>query len=309
MSFHFLSSAEWKSRDSASARFGLQAKRAAESIDAGQLLHRAALVISKCAALGAIAAVACCADSINARTLRVCADPNNLPFSNEAQQGFENRLAEIIAAGLGATLKYTWWAERASFLRNSLDSNRCDAVMGIPATMETLNVTAPYYRSTYVIVTRHDRRLHIESLLDPALDDCRIGVHVTGNDYAPPAAILARRGLSANIVAFSLFGSDGEQNPPSKLIDAVRSGDVDVAIVWGPFAGYFARRGDPALDIYPVSPTSYLGTPFTYEISIAVRKGDSGLRDEINQVLQRHRESIRSLLNEYGVPLVDEERP
>lgn len=214
MSFHFLSSAEWKSRDSASARFGLQAKRAAESIDAGQLLRRAALVISKCAALGAIAAVACCADSTNARTLRVCADPNNLPFSNEAQQGFENRLAEIIAAGLGATLKYTWWAERASFLRNSLNSNRCDAVMGVPATMDTLNVTAPYYRSTYVVVTRHDRRLHIQTLLDPALDDCRIGVHVTGNDYAPPAAVLARRGLSANIVGFSLFGSDGEQNPP-----------------------------------------------------------------------------------------------
>lgn len=238
--------------------------------------------------------------------LRVCADPNNLPFSNQAERGFENRLASLVAAELGEHLEYTWWAERKSFLRNSLQAGKCDAVMGVPAGLDSVAMTRPYYRSTYVIVTRADSRLHITSLLDEALEKCRIGIHVVGDDYAPPAQVLARRGLAANIVGYSLFGADGVANPPAKLIDAVRNGDVDVAIVWGPFAGFFARNSESPLDITPVSPSSYLETPFTYEIAIAVRKEDAALRDRIDAVLTRKREVVRSLLDQYGVPVMGE---
>ncbi len=260
----------------------------------------------KCVAAATSAAI--CLAATDGRILRVCADPNNLPFSNQAEEGFENRLAHIVADGLGARLEYTWWPERRSFLKNSLNQGRCDAVMGVPSSIDQATTTAPYYRSTYVTVVRRDRALKIASLLDPALDNCRIGIHITGNDYAPPAQVLARRGLSAHIVGFSLSGVDGEKNSPLRLVDAVRSGAVDVAIVWGPFAGYFASRGQQPLDIQPVLPSSFQGVPFSYDISIGVRKGDTPLRDEINKVLERQRAAIRSLLQEYGIPLVDGER-
>jgi mxaJ protein len=252
-----------------------------------------------------LAGVASCWASTAGRTFRVCADPNNLPFSNQAEEGFENRLARMIAADLNAHLEFVWWQERASFLRNSLSQGKCDAVMGVPSMMEEAATTAPYYRSTYVIVSRRDHGPSVESLLDPRLDSARIGVHVTGNDYAPPAQVLARRGLSANIVGFSLFGPAGEANPPSKVVDAVASGTVDFAIVWGPFGGYFAPREKAALDIRPVRPDSFFGVPFSYDIAIGVRKTDTALRDEINPVIQKRRDAIQSLLHEYGVPIVE----
>jgi ABC-type amino acid transport substrate-binding protein len=165
--------------------------------------------------------------------------------------------------------------------------------------------TRPYYSSTYVFVTR--KGLSISSLADDKLAQLRIGVHVTGEDYAPPAHALAQRGLSANLVGFSLFGQYGEPNPPAKLIEAVRRGDVDVAIVWGPFAGYFAKRGD--LEIKPVMPRAWMGVPFTYGISMAVRPNEQGLHDELDHVLERECGAIQNLLADYGVPTVPESAP
>src|SRR5579884_164005 len=193
--------------------------------------------------------------------LRVCADPNNLPFSNQQGQGFENKLAELVAANMNAKLEYTWWSERKSFAKKSLDSGACDVVMGVAAGMEDILTTRPYYRSTYVFVTRRDRKLQIASLADPRLADLRIGIHVVGDDFAPPAFALARRGISKNIAGYSLFGPYDEPNPASKLVDAVENGDVDVAIIWGPFAGYFAQNAMVPLDIKPVSPPLFLGVP------------------------------------------------
>lgn len=178
----------------------------------------------------------------NQPILRVCADPNNLPFSNQQQQGFENKLAQMLAAQLGAKLEYTWWSERQSFLKNSLEAGRCDLVMGLPASLPSVATSKPYYQSTYVFVSRHDRNLHVMSLDDSRLSKWRVGVHVVGNDYAPPAAALARRGITGNVIGFSLFGANGTTNPARKLIDAVANGQIDVAIVWGPFAGYFAKQ-------------------------------------------------------------------
>lgn len=236
--------------------------------------------------------------------LRVCADPNNLPFSNEQGQGFENKLAEALAAKLDTKLEYTWWAERKSFLKNSLDAGRCDAVLGIPSSLTSVTTTKPYYRSTYVFVSRGDRNLQLTSLNDPRFSGWRIGVHVVGDDYAPPAAALARRGITKNIVGFSLFGQYGEPDPARKLIDAVASGDIDVAIVWGPFAGYFAKQESVPLDIVAVSPPMFLAIPFTYDISAGVRKGNETLRAQLDAAIQSDSAVIQQILAEYGVPQV-----
>jgi len=249
----------------------------------------------------------CAAGSIfaaNQPVLRVCADPNNLPFSNRDGQGFENKLAEVLAAHIGAKLEYTWWAQRKSFVKNSLNAGRCDVVLGLPALLDSVATTKPYYRSTYVFVSRRDRNLNLTSLSDPRLAQWKIGVHVVGDDLAPPAAALARRGITANVVGFSLFGPYGEANPPRKLIDAVANGEIDVAIVWGPFAGYFAKQESVPLDVAPVTPSTFLAVPFTFEIAAGVRKGDQTLRAELDNAIANDSGEIQRILADYGVPQV-----
>ena len=246
------------------------------------------------------AAITCCASELP--VLRVCADPNNMPFSNERGEGFENKLAELIAGKLNERLEYTWWSERKSFVKNSLGQNRCDVLMGVPSLLDSVEVTRPYYHSSYVFVSRHDRHLQIASLGDPRLSGWRIGVQVVGDDYAPPAFALARRGITKSVVGFSLFGSYGELNPTRKIIDAIADGAVDVAIVWGPFAGYFAKSANAPLDVAAVSPPMYFGVPFAYDISIAVRKGDERLRTQLDAVLAAESKTIHQLLLDYGVP-------
>jgi mxaJ protein len=236
------------------------------------------------------------------RLLRVCAEPNNMPFSNEAREGLENRVADLVARELGATLEYTWWPQRRGFVRKSLNAGRCDLLLGVPAVLDSVLATKPYYRSTYVFVSRKDRNLNVASLNDPALDQLKIGLHVVGDDYAPPAHVLARRGLGANLVGYSLFGGADEVNPPARLIEAVGDGKVDVAVVWGPFAGYFVKHGATAFEIKPVLPQAFLGIPFSYDISAAVRKGDEALKREVEQALAHECRAIQELLKEYGVP-------
>jgi mxaJ protein len=250
----------------------------------------------------ALAALQCMAAGQS--VLRVCADPNNMPFSNERGEGFENKLAELIAGKLGAKLEYTWWSERKSFVKNSLGQGRCDVVMGVPSALESITATKPYYRSTYVFVSRRDRNLNIRSLDDSRLVNWRIGIHVVGDDYAPPAYALARRGITSNIVGFSLFGEYGETNPPARLIDAVARGELDVGIIWGPFAGYFAKGAKASLDVVPVSPAVFLAVPFTYDISLGVRKGNEGFKAELDGVLESESVAIQQILSEYGVPQV-----
>jgi mxaJ protein len=236
--------------------------------------------------------------------LRVCADPNNMPFSNQRQEGLENKLAKLVAEQMGAKLEYTWWSERGSLAKNTLNAGRCDVLMGVPTSLDEVTVTEPYYRSTYVFVSRRDRDLRITSLADSRLSDLKIGIHVVGEDLAPPAYALARCGVTRNVVGFSLFGAYGEENPPRKLVDAVERGDVDVAIVWGPFAGFFAQSANAPLEITPVAPPLFFGVPFTYDISMGVRKGNDALKDELNSVVERESAAIQKLLARYGVPEV-----
>jgi len=241
------------------------------------------------------------------RELRVCADPNNLPYSNDRHEGFENKLAELIARELGATLSYTWWPQRRGFIRNTLREQKCDLVMGVPTSYELVLTTRPYYRSTYVFVYRKDRGYQIRSLDDPILRELKIGVHIIGDDYnnSPPAHALGRRQIVKNVVGYSVYGDYSEPNPPARLIEAVARGDVDVAIAWGPIAGYFAKQESVPLELVPVSPSIDLPfLPFVYDISMGVRREDEAFKEELEAILVRRQAEIREILESYGVPLV-----
>jgi mxaJ protein len=243
-------------------------------------------------------------------SLRVCADPNNLPFSNLAGDGFENRIAEMLARDMGATLSYTWWPERRGFIRNTLDAHQCDVVMGLPTAMDRIETTRPYYRSTYVFVSSRRRHLQLRSLDDPRLRRLRVGVQLIGDDFAnsPPAHALSARGITGNVVGYSVLGDYSQPNPPARIIEAVADGDVDVALAWGPLAGYFAARQPIPLEVTPVSPIAdSRRLPFTFDISLAVRKGDRTRREALDDFLVRHSHEIRRLLDEFHVPRVTSE--
>ena len=252
---------------------------------------------------------ALCFAAADQHTLRVCADPNNLPFSNRAGQGLENKLAQIIAQDLTADLKYVWFSERKNFLHNSLNANLCDAVLGLPVDMDGALVTRPYYRSTYVMVTRAESALKIESLYDPRLKDLRIGLHIVEDDYAPPGHLLAAEGFARQLMGFSLYGAYAETNPPARLIDAVAKNEVDLAIAWGPFAGYFAQKSPVPLTMQPVSPSRFRTFPFSYSIGVAVRKGDVALLSAIQQVLDKECAKVQALVKEYAFPSPEEDAP
>jgi mxaJ protein len=249
----------------------------------------------------------CASGSKSSRELRVCADPNNLPFSNQRQEGFENRLAQLLGTELDAKVRYTWWPQRRGFIRNTLAAGKCDVVMGTTFGAERMLTTRPYYRSSYVFVYRRDRHLNIRSLDDPQLRTLKIGVQLIGDDYAntPPVHALSRRGIVGNLVGYSVFGDYSQANPPARVIDAVVAGDVDLAVAWGPLAGYFAQRSSAPLEIVPVSPAvDPPGLRFTFDISLGVRPGDDSLKQRLETVLDRKRAEVDHILTEYGVPLV-----
>ncbi|HEX6641441.1 MAG TPA: quinoprotein dehydrogenase-associated putative ABC transporter substrate-binding protein, partial [Thermoanaerobaculia bacterium] len=163
--------------------------------------------------------------------LRVCSDPNNLPFSNSRGEGFENEIAQLIARDLKTTVSYYWFAQRRGFVRNTLTANKCDVIVGVPSSFELALTTRPYYRSTYVFVTRRDRKIRIESLDDPKLRKLKIGVQIIGDDYAssPPAHALANRGIVRNVSGFMVYGDYSQESPTRRIIDAVANGEVDVS--------------------------------------------------------------------------------
>jgi quinoprotein dehydrogenase-associated probable ABC transporter substrate-binding protein len=242
-----------------------------------------------------------------ARVLRVCADPNNMPFSNERGEGFENRLAELLADELNARVEYTWWAQRRGFFRNTLRAGLCDVVMGVPASFELALPTRPYYRSSYVFVYRRDAGYEIDSFDDPDLRRLRIGVPVVGDDGTnpPPAHALVNRGIVSNVVGFSVYGDYAQPSPPARIIAALAAGEIDVAVVWGPLAGYFAPRAGVPLRVVPVSPAierPFL--PFVFDIAVGVRREETTLQRELDDALRRRAAEVTRLLDEYGVPRV-----
>ena len=238
--------------------------------------------------------------------LWVCADANNLPFSNKQQQGFENKLAEMIAHDLGRSLQYVWWPPSPTLSQKIFRRGACDLIMGIPSKgYDLAEPTRAYYTSSYVFVTRHSSDHAIDSFNDPALRTMRIGLHVIDDGFTPAAQELASRGIVRNVVGYSVFGNLGKSNPSANLIRAVSHGDVDVAVAWGPLAGYFARQSSVPLDVTPVCATSVrTSLPVAFSISIGVRRGEDALRNQLDAELVRRANEIHTLLVSYGVPVL-----
>ena len=238
---------------------------------------------------------------------RVCADPENMPHSNQKEEGFENKIANLVAKELGEPTRYIWWGQRRGFIRNTmnatLEEGRCDVVMGVPEGYDLVSPTKPYYRSTYVFVYPKDKGPQVKSLDDPVLKKIKIGVHLLGDDYTnpPPVHELSKRGVVDNVVGFNTFYSD--TNPPSAIVDAVASGRIDVAIVWGPLAGYYAKRQKVPLELVPV-PSGKGDLPFAFDISMGVKKGNDALYAKVEQVLEKRKPEIMKILMDYGVPVV-----
>lgn len=243
-----------------------------------------------------------------AAEFRVCADPNNLPFSDRSGAGFENKLAELIARESGEAVTYTWWAQRRGFVRNTLNAKLCDVVMGVPAGYDLLAVTRPYYRSSYVFVSRADRHYGLSSLKDARLRDLSIGVQLVGDDgqNTPPVHALSAQGIVANVIGFTVYGDYRQPSPAARIVDAVATGEVDVALAWGPLAGYFAGRAPVALAVQPVADAAaFAPERFAFAIGVGVRKDDTERRQRIDGILRDRQPAIDELLRAYGVPLLE----
>lgn len=256
----------------------------------------------------------CTHTALAQKSLRVCADPDNLPFSNSKQEGFENKIAQLLARTLHAKLSYTWQRQKTGFIRQTLGAKRCDVVMGVPTSYELVRTTQPYYWSGYVFVTAQSRHLSISSFDDPILRQLKIGLHSIGSDgsNSPPASALAVRGIVENIVGYSLWADPlaekkpkQNRNPQGQIIDDVANGKLDMALVWGPIAGYYAKKYGDKLELALTPHDSKLtDMPFDYQISMGVRKQDKQLAEKFDNLLLINKKNIDGILKSYKVPLI-----
>ncbi len=236
--------------------------------------------------------------------LRVCADPDNMPASNQKGEGYENKIAELIANEWKAKLEYAWWPVRRGFFARALNGRYCDVAMTAPAGLDMAATTKPYFRSAYMIVYRKDSGLNLTSLDDPKWKKLKIGVNLLNSDAenTPPAMALSAHGVVGNLVGFTTFYSE-ERDRPEDIIKAVADKQVDAAIVWGPLAGYFAKQSPVPLVLHPIFEDSVTGIPFAFPIGMGVRRRDRELRDSLQKVLDQKGSEIQAILRQYGVPL------
>jgi mxaJ protein len=238
------------------------------------------------------------------QVLAVCADPNNLPFSNRARQGFENKIIELVARDLGTQVSYVWWAQRRGYVRNTLNASACDVWPGMATGVDMAATTRPYYRSSYVFVTRADADLGHLTLDDPRLKSAKIGVQMIGNESmnTPPAHAIASRGIVDNVRGYMVYGDYSRANPSAAIIDAVAHRQIDVGLVWGPLAGYFINLSRISLRAEPVTPAADPRWPMAFSISMGVRRGNQQLLEKINASLEREQLQIDGILEDYHVP-------
>jgi quinoprotein dehydrogenase-associated probable ABC transporter substrate-binding protein len=237
--------------------------------------------------------------------VRICADPDNMPASNQNGEGYENQIAELIAKEWNAKLEYAWWPVRRGFFSRALNGRYCDIALTAPAGLDMAGTTKPYFRSGYVVVYRKDSGLDLKGLDDPAWKKLRIGVNLLNSDAenTPPAMALSRHGVVGNLVGFTTFYS--ELDRPEDIIKAVADKKVDASIVWGPLAGYFAARSPVPLVVQPLAEyDSVADLPFAFNMAMGVRRRDLELRDSLNHLLDRKGPEIQAILKKYGVPLL-----
>ena len=242
-------------------------------------------------------------DLVNRTALRVCADPANMPFSNDKNEGFENKIAEIVAAELKVQVEYTWFPQATGFIRQTLFAKRCDVVIGYAQGDELVLNTNHYYRSIYALLYRAGTGLDgVVSLADPRLKDRRIGV-IAGT---PPANIMAQLGLIQRAKPYPLMVDRRHDSPGERMINDIRSGDIDAGVLWGPIAGYFAAKGGDKLLVVPLLKET--GTPrMAYRITFGVRNLEDDWKRQLNAVIAKRQSDIDALLLQFGVPLLDEQ--
>ena len=240
-----------------------------------------------------------------AGVVRICADPDNMPASNQKGEGYENKIAELIAKEWNAKLEYAWWPVRRGFFSRALNGRYCDIALTAPTGMDMAGTTEPYFRSGYVVIYRKDSGLDLKSLDDPVWKKLKIGVNLLNSDAenTPPAMALSRHGVVGNLVGFTTFYS--ELDRPEDIVKAVVDKKVNASIVWGPLAGYFAKRSPVPLVVQPLAEyDSVAGLPFAFNMSMGVRRRDKELRDSLQTLLDRKGPEIQAILREYGVPLL-----
>lgn len=233
--------------------------------------------------------------------LRVCADPNNLPFSNEAQEGLENKVINLLAEELGKEVRYTWFPQSVGFVRNTLRLRQCDLISGITTTSEKVQNTNPYYHSAYAIVHKTSLEPKIESISDPRLKNLKLGV-VAGT---PPADVLATQGLLGSLKPYHLVADTRRDAPARDAILDVESGEIDVAFIWGPIAGYFSKDLEEPLQVTPLLQEDSR-VRMNYRVSMAVRFNETDWKRTINAALAEIQPQINTVLHDYGIPLLND---
>lgn len=255
-------------------------------------------------ALGAVLAGA--ASGAYAWELKVCADPNAMPQSNSNAEGYENKIIETVAADIGAEVSYVWWAVSPSMIRDQLREGHCDVLIGMPDGTENVLGTLAYYRSPYAFVYRSDADYEIRGFDDPILAELQIGTTTEGNSTH---LAFARRGYLDNLHSSSSDTGTNSVNRFTNLLDDVASGKLDVALPWGPVAGYFAAQYDGALTVTPVPEFDFPMIPMYHSIIMVTRMGDESLRDLLDIGIARRWEEIYEILAAYHVPTLDMPRP
>ncbi|MEW8047206.1 MAG: substrate-binding domain-containing protein, partial [Candidatus Thiodiazotropha sp.] len=236
----------------------------------------------------------------NKEYLTVCGDPNHMPFSNKKLEGFENRIAKLIADELNRTLRYHWWPQTIGFVRNTLRIRLCDLVMGVTSVNELLQNTNPYYRSVYTLVYRKDSGLALRTLDAAKLNDLKIGV-VAGT---PPATLLSKYGLLDQVRPYQRTVDTRLYSPATRAVEDVADGDIDVAVIWGPIAGYVASRQETPLSVIPL-PAKVDSVPLAFNVSMGIRRRESNWKHQLNLELEKLSPNIEKILLEYNIPLLD----
>ncbi len=241
-------------------------------------------------------------DLVDRSLLRVCADPANLPFSTKEKTGFENKIAELVAGELDVPVAYTWFPQSVGFIRQTLDKKKCDIIMGYVATHELVLNSNPYYRSSYVLIHRSGEFEGIKNLDDPRLKGKKIGV-IAGT---PPVTILALNNLLDNLKSYQRMVDRRYFSPAEEMIDEIKKGAIDVGLLWGPIGGYFAKKAGKEIAVLPlVNETK--GPRLSYRITFGVRQGEKVWKRQLNRIIRRKQEEINKILQDYGIPLIDEE--
>jgi quinoprotein dehydrogenase-associated probable ABC transporter substrate-binding protein len=238
---------------------------------------------------------------VDPNVFRACGDPRNMPFSNEKGEGFENKLAELFAAKLGKKLSYTYFPQATGFVRMTLGSFRCDVIIGFPQGDDQAQVTVPYYRTTYALIFNPGAGLDgVSTIDDPRLKDKRIGVVAR----TPPSTIMAVNGLLAHAKSYPLFIDTRADSSAQAMIDDLKKGDIDVGILWGPMAGYYAKQSNPPLTVVPLLKET-VGTPLMFRIGMAVRQSDQEWKRTLNRLIMENQAEINTLLISYNIPILD----